>query len=243
MNSARHGRTRPCPWPARGGASVPGRGRRSRLIPHASRTRSSPSRCRRSGRLCWAVRPAPPCRRSLRARYRTRAFRTGDRGRRTPAPRNRGRPTRCGPPARPRRSRPAGRPTAKSGPATIQLTPLSRAVNTSDMNDLPEPVAAAIDAANANDTAAFLACFATDGVVDDWGREFHGADEIRGWSDRDRRPGAQRRNCRDRDGGRRGLQRPESLHVRRRGRPPGSDDDPGIGSGVEAMSLGPPAGL
>ena len=53
------------------------------------------------------------------------------------------------------------------------------------MTDLPEPVSAAIDAANANDTSAFLACFATDGVVDDWGREFHGADEIRGWSDRE----------------------------------------------------------
>jgi len=53
------------------------------------------------------------------------------------------------------------------------------------MTDLPEPVAAAIDAANANDTAAFLACFGADGVVDDWGREFHGPDEIRGWSDRE----------------------------------------------------------
>ena len=53
------------------------------------------------------------------------------------------------------------------------------------MTDLPEPVSAAIEAANANDTAAFLACFTTDGVVDDWGREFHGADEIRGWSNRE----------------------------------------------------------
>jgi ketosteroid isomerase-like protein len=53
------------------------------------------------------------------------------------------------------------------------------------MNDLPDPVAAALDAANANDTAAFLACFTPDGVVDDWGREFRGPDEIRGWSDRE----------------------------------------------------------
>ena len=53
------------------------------------------------------------------------------------------------------------------------------------MNDLPSPVAAALDAANANDTAAFLACFTPDGVVDDWGREFHGPDEIREWSDRE----------------------------------------------------------
>jgi hypothetical protein len=53
------------------------------------------------------------------------------------------------------------------------------------MSDLPGPVSAAIEAANANDTAAFLACFRPDGVVDDWGREFRGADEIRGWSDRE----------------------------------------------------------
>ena len=49
--------------------------------------------------------------------------------------------------------------------------------------DLPAAVRAAIDAANANDTDAFLACFPPDGVVDDWGREFVGHDEIRGWSD------------------------------------------------------------
>ena len=51
--------------------------------------------------------------------------------------------------------------------------------------DLPAAVRAAIDAANANDTDAFLACFPPDGVVDDWGREFVGHDEIRGWSDRE----------------------------------------------------------
>ena len=51
------------------------------------------------------------------------------------------------------------------------------------MTDLPEPVSAAIEAANANDTDAFLACFATDGVVDDWGREFRGPNAVRGWSD------------------------------------------------------------
>jgi|SRR4051794_7255586 hypothetical protein len=51
--------------------------------------------------------------------------------------------------------------------------------------DLPAPVRAAIDAANAHDTDAFLAVFAPDGVVDDWGREFHGPAKIRGWSDRE----------------------------------------------------------
>jgi hypothetical protein len=53
------------------------------------------------------------------------------------------------------------------------------------MIDLPAPVAAAVEAANANDTDAFLACFTPDGVVDDWGREFRGPDEIRAWSERE----------------------------------------------------------
>lgn len=44
-------------------------------------------------------------------------------------------------------------------------------------------VRAAIDAANKNDIAAFLACFTDDGVVDDWGREFRGAKRITEWSD------------------------------------------------------------
>lgn len=48
---------------------------------------------------------------------------------------------------------------------------------------LPAPVQAVFDATNAKDTAAFLAAFAPDGVVDDWGREFHGREAIRGWSD------------------------------------------------------------
>jgi hypothetical protein len=50
---------------------------------------------------------------------------------------------------------------------------------------IPEPVATALAAANANDTEAFLDCFTVDGVVDDWGREFRGSEEIRGWSDRE----------------------------------------------------------
>jgi hypothetical protein len=52
-------------------------------------------------------------------------------------------------------------------------------------DELPAPVDALLEAANAHDTSAFLATFAADGVVDDWGREFAGADAIRGWSDRE----------------------------------------------------------
>jgi hypothetical protein len=53
------------------------------------------------------------------------------------------------------------------------------------MTDLPAPVARLVDAANAGDTGGFLAAFAPDGVVDDWGREFQGPEAIRGWSDRE----------------------------------------------------------
>ncbi|HEY2479421.1 MAG TPA: nuclear transport factor 2 family protein [Solirubrobacterales bacterium] len=53
------------------------------------------------------------------------------------------------------------------------------------MPDLPAPVEAALAATNANDVDAFLDCFTRDGVVDDWGREFRGRDEIRAWSDRE----------------------------------------------------------
>jgi ketosteroid isomerase-like protein len=51
------------------------------------------------------------------------------------------------------------------------------------MAELPPPVAALVDAANANDTDAFLRALTSDAVVDDWGREFQGPDAIRGWSD------------------------------------------------------------
>jgi hypothetical protein len=52
-------------------------------------------------------------------------------------------------------------------------------------SELPRPVQAAVDAANANDLPAFLKAFTPDGVVDDWGREFHGPDAIAGWSDQE----------------------------------------------------------
>jgi hypothetical protein len=48
---------------------------------------------------------------------------------------------------------------------------------------IPTPIAAALDAANAHDLDRFLSCFTSDGVVDDWGRTFRGAEAIAGWSD------------------------------------------------------------
>jgi ketosteroid isomerase-like protein len=53
------------------------------------------------------------------------------------------------------------------------------------LDSAPAPVANLLDAANANDTEAFLAMFVDGAVVDDWGREFVGTDAIRGWSDRE----------------------------------------------------------
>ena len=72
-------------------------------------------------------------------------------------------PYRCGPPAKVR---------------SYVLSP--------QMADPPsEPVARLLQAANDHDTDAFLASFTADGVVDDWGREFTGAEGIQGWSDRE----------------------------------------------------------
>lgn len=53
------------------------------------------------------------------------------------------------------------------------------------MSDLqiPEPVAGFIDTVNAHDDQGFLDAFTSDGVVDDWGREFRGRDAIKAWSD------------------------------------------------------------
>ncbi|MFJ9025955.1 nuclear transport factor 2 family protein [Streptomyces sp. NPDC102259] len=48
---------------------------------------------------------------------------------------------------------------------------------------LPAIVAAALDAANAHDTDAWLAAFNPNGAVNDWGRIFTGHQAIRAWSD------------------------------------------------------------
>jgi hypothetical protein len=65
------------------------------------------------------------------------------------------------------------------------LDPFDRERTIDPMTDAPPPVARLLQAANDHDTDAFLAGFTDDGVVDDWGREFVGADAIRGWSDKE----------------------------------------------------------
>ena len=53
------------------------------------------------------------------------------------------------------------------------------------MTELPAPVEEAFAATNEGDLGRFVAAFAADGVVDDWGREFRGHEEIAGWSRRE----------------------------------------------------------
>jgi hypothetical protein len=50
---------------------------------------------------------------------------------------------------------------------------------------IPDVVTSALDAANSGDSDAFLATFTSDGVVDDWGREFRGPKAIRIWRDKE----------------------------------------------------------
>jgi hypothetical protein len=51
--------------------------------------------------------------------------------------------------------------------------------------ELPQAVAAIVDAINNGDEDAFVAAFAPDGYVDDWGRVLHGPDGVRSWSQTD----------------------------------------------------------
>jgi ketosteroid isomerase-like protein len=53
------------------------------------------------------------------------------------------------------------------------------------MSELEPAIRQLFDATNRGDSAAFLDAFATDGVVDDWGRTFTGHAEIAGWNDRE----------------------------------------------------------
>ena len=51
------------------------------------------------------------------------------------------------------------------------------------MDDLDPPIRAMIDATNHADGEAFLAAFADDAVLTDWGRTFTGKAEIARWND------------------------------------------------------------
>ena len=49
--------------------------------------------------------------------------------------------------------------------------------------DLEPPIRAMLDATNAGDSEAFLAAFADDATLVDWGRTFAGKEEIARWND------------------------------------------------------------
>jgi hypothetical protein len=53
------------------------------------------------------------------------------------------------------------------------------------VSDLEPPIRAMLDATNRGDSDAFLAAFADDAVLDDWGRTFTGHEEIAGWNARE----------------------------------------------------------
>ena len=50
---------------------------------------------------------------------------------------------------------------------------------------MPPPLDRLVAAINAGDFEGFIALFAPDGVVDDWGRRFKGPAAIRKWSDKE----------------------------------------------------------
>jgi hypothetical protein len=56
---------------------------------------------------------------------------------------------------------------------------------TADMRHLPQIAAAYVRAINNHDAAAFIGCFTDSAVVNDAGREFHGIEAIKAWSDRE----------------------------------------------------------
>mgnify|MGYP001147211261 CR=1 FL=1 len=50
------------------------------------------------------------------------------------------------------------------------------------MTATPAPIRAFVEATNAGDSDAFVAAFAPDAYLNDWGREFQGSDGVRAWN-------------------------------------------------------------
>jgi hypothetical protein len=53
------------------------------------------------------------------------------------------------------------------------------------MADIAAPIQRMVDATNAGDSAAFVACFTDDAFLSDWGREFHGHAGVARWDQTD----------------------------------------------------------
>ncbi|AZO44916.1 nuclear transport factor 2 family protein [Mesorhizobium sp. M7D.F.Ca.US.005.01.1.1] len=50
---------------------------------------------------------------------------------------------------------------------------------------IPDPIRHFVEATNAGDTQAFLDTFAADASLTDWGRSFHGREQIARWNQSD----------------------------------------------------------
>ncbi len=53
------------------------------------------------------------------------------------------------------------------------------------MSEIPPAVQRMIDATNDGDSDAFVAAFADDAYLEDWGRGFHGLEGVRAWDSTD----------------------------------------------------------
>ena len=53
------------------------------------------------------------------------------------------------------------------------------------MSEIPAAIERMIEATNAGDSDAFVASFADDAYLEDWGRGFHGHDGVRAWDGTD----------------------------------------------------------
>ncbi|MCA0051536.1 nuclear transport factor 2 family protein [Mesorhizobium sp. B283B1A] len=49
----------------------------------------------------------------------------------------------------------------------------------------PDPIRRFVEATNAGDTEAFLDTFSDDALLSDWGRDFHGREQIARWNQSD----------------------------------------------------------
>lgn len=54
-----------------------------------------------------------------------------------------------------------------------------------DLTEVPGAITRMIEATNAADSDAFVACFTEDAYLEDWGRGFDGHDGIRSWDSTD----------------------------------------------------------
>lgn len=67
----------------------------------------------------------------------------------------------------------------------LELRQLKIVKEADGMAKIPAPLQAFIETTNQGDSEAFVALFTPDGVVNDWGNEYHGTEEIAHWNQTD----------------------------------------------------------